>query len=325
MDLVSVLIPCYNHEKYIDDCMISLCNQTYKNIEIIIVDDSSEDKSFEKLVKWEEKLKNCFTSTQISQNPENLGIVKTLNNMLRIAQGKYIKLLASDDLLMPSAIETFLLYAGRSDDDIYFSNIAFLPEGYHYGLFDFEQLSVRYHSRPEDGRNLTGVLCGNNYIAAPGVFIPRATFEKYGLFDERYCLEDFEFWLRVSVSGSFRYIDKVTTLYRQNINSLSRFDLSLKSRDRHRKFHDDKEDIFARYQQYADDKQKSSFYNKELSSAIGVNDRDLVLEIFKKMLGQGIMISVYNYMRIPLVISGIYPIFKKIKHVTEWVKMYKRT
>ena len=58
--MISILVPCYNHEKYVEDCLKSLINQDYSNIEIIIYDDCSSDNSFNMIMKWENNLKKRF-------------------------------------------------------------------------------------------------------------------------------------------------------------------------------------------------------------------------------------------------------------------------
>ena len=101
-ELVSVLIPLYNHEKYINECLNSIKNQTYDNLELIIINDGSSDNSEQVVKLWIENNKN-LDITYISQ--ENQGVTKTLNKMIGLAKGKYITLCASDDILTTESIE----------------------------------------------------------------------------------------------------------------------------------------------------------------------------------------------------------------------------
>lgn len=80
-DLISVIIPVFNAEKYIDRCIQSLLNQTYKNIEIIIINDKSTDNTFNKLNKYS----NNF-NIRIINNKKNQGVSKTRNNGLKICK-----------------------------------------------------------------------------------------------------------------------------------------------------------------------------------------------------------------------------------------------
>lgn len=312
--MVSVLVPCYNHEKYIEECLKSLIDQDYRDIELIIYDDCSSDNSFSIIQKWEKQLNNRFNKVVIHRNCHNLGVVKNLNAMIEIAQGEYIKPIASDDMLLSNAISTFMKATESSDADVYFSNVAFVSETTKYQDVNIEKLLLRYSEKPLEGKNLTGQLCADNFICAPGAFIPKKTFEQYGTYDEKYCLEDFEFWLRVSVSGCIKYIDSVTALYRQNENSLSRFDMSEKSIIRHQKFSRDKISIFSKYENYATHEQAEQFFNSELDSSIGTNDKAMMNEIIRKMNEKKLKISFWNRLRIIAINLNIYPFLKRIKY-----------
>jgi glycosyltransferase involved in cell wall biosynthesis len=99
--LVSVLIPVYNSEKYIDNAIKSILLQTYNNVEVIVVNDGSSDHS-ESLIN---KLVQTNNKVKYYSNPENLGISKTRNIALSYCNGEYIALLDSDDICAPNRIE----------------------------------------------------------------------------------------------------------------------------------------------------------------------------------------------------------------------------
>ena len=103
--LVSVLIPSYNHEKYVGDCLESVLAQTYSNIEVIICDDKSKDNTYEVIERYRQRLEEKFSRICIIENDNNLGIVKNCNKLISLAKGDYYKLLASDDMLRPTGIE----------------------------------------------------------------------------------------------------------------------------------------------------------------------------------------------------------------------------
>ena len=100
MPKVSVIIPVYNSEKYISECLDSVLNQTFKDIEIICIDDGSTDKSFNILNRYNIKEKRITLLTQ-----KNLGQSVARNKALEIAQGEYIYFLDSDDYIEPNLIE----------------------------------------------------------------------------------------------------------------------------------------------------------------------------------------------------------------------------
>ena len=110
---VSIIIPTYNVEKYIEQCLKSLFAQKYKNFEIICVDDGSTDKSSEILEEYEQKDKRF---TVISQ--PNKGVSAARNRGMQQAKGKYIMFVDSDDWLAHNACEQAYKAATGNDCDI---------------------------------------------------------------------------------------------------------------------------------------------------------------------------------------------------------------
>ncbi len=99
--LVSVIIPCFNVENYIQECITSVINQTYKSIEIICVDNNSTDKTFSIL----EDLKREYPSLIHLYKESVEGAPFARNKGLQVAKGEYIQFLDADDLLMPNKIQ----------------------------------------------------------------------------------------------------------------------------------------------------------------------------------------------------------------------------
>lgn len=118
---VSIIIPCYNSENYIKQSILSAINQTYKNIEIIVVDDGSKDESIKVIEKFSQNIKI------IKQN--NLGGGAARNRGLQEATGKYIKFLDADDVLYLNAIEEQIkLQQGLNEDIIIYGEVDFINE-----------------------------------------------------------------------------------------------------------------------------------------------------------------------------------------------------
>lgn len=102
--LVTVIIACYNAEKYIDACLDALCNQTYNNIEIIVCDDASKDESWNVLQKWAK----IDTRIIILRNDKNLFAASTRNKCFEQASGDYYAIQDVDDISKPNRIETLV-------------------------------------------------------------------------------------------------------------------------------------------------------------------------------------------------------------------------
>ncbi len=103
MDKVSIIVPVYNSERYIKKCVDSIINQTYKNIEIILINDGSSDNSFKIIKELALKNKNI-----ICYNQDNCGVSVTRNKGIRYATGKYVMFVDNDDYLDNDYVETFM-------------------------------------------------------------------------------------------------------------------------------------------------------------------------------------------------------------------------
>ena len=116
--LVSIVIPVYNRELYIEDAIRSAISQTYQNIEIIIVDNCSTDSTWDILNEWAKK----DNRIKIFQNHSNIGPVLNWNECFRHASGEYIKILWSDDWISHKFVEKCL--------SVFEKNTAFVLSGY---------------------------------------------------------------------------------------------------------------------------------------------------------------------------------------------------
>lgn len=115
--LISIIIPVYNKEEYLNDCIKSVVYQDYHDIEIIIINDGSQDNSASIIKKWVEK------DTRIQYiSQENKGVSFTRNRGISMAKGEYIYLLDADDFLEKNAISKLVYYAESTKADIIIGN-----------------------------------------------------------------------------------------------------------------------------------------------------------------------------------------------------------
>ena len=99
--LISILLPVHNAEKYLADCLTSLLNQTYKNIEIVAIDDISSDKSYRILNQFRKKDKRI----RVYKNVKRYGIGVTLNRLVNKAKGSYIAFMDTNDVSSPNRLK----------------------------------------------------------------------------------------------------------------------------------------------------------------------------------------------------------------------------
>lgn len=118
---VSIIVPCYNVEQYVEECLTSICGQTYKNLEIICVDDGSIDDTQKILRHWQEKDERIQL---ICQKNQYAGAAR--NTGIKIAKGKYMCFLDADDFFEKNMIEHLVFSAEKYNSDIVLCNARFL-------------------------------------------------------------------------------------------------------------------------------------------------------------------------------------------------------
>jgi len=222
--LVSICIPCYNHERFICDCFDSLICQTYENIELIICDDGSKDKSWEIIKDYESKLKERFSQIVLLEHEVNVGLPRTLNQLIPLCNGDYIKIIAGDDFLFPEYVEAMVnkLQNCKEIDVLFCNGISVKEESTYKNPL---QRSIIYSKPVEIREDIEKKLFDNCFIFAPSVILRKEVYNECGLYNEEIAIEDWEYWLRIACSKKFRfgYLDKILVYYRKNENSMSSF------------------------------------------------------------------------------------------------------
>ncbi|WP_286486414.1 glycosyltransferase family 2 protein [Empedobacter falsenii] len=131
MELISIITPCYNSEKYISETYDSINSQSYNNWEWIIVDDCSSDKSVEIIQSFNDKrIKLVILS-------KNQGAAYARNLALNKAQGRFITFLDSDDLWLPNFLETTINYLIENNEELVYSSYKRVDENLKPLLADF--------------------------------------------------------------------------------------------------------------------------------------------------------------------------------------------
>lgn len=230
--LVSVLIPAYNHEKYVQETIKSIINQTYKNIELIVIDDGSKDLTWQKIQEMKDECEKRFVRTHI-ETKENEGTCKTLNRLLDCAQGDFVYIIASDDLAKPLAIEKEveilsknpdyalcvgdnewidsegnIFYRDKHQRIVYDKNKAVLKT---FG--DYLQKKVAKFSFCSTKFGSYDTFYLRNYVPN-GYLIRKSIFEKIGYFTPEAPLEDWWLMLQISKYAKLKYLDEVLFSYR---------------------------------------------------------------------------------------------------------------
>ena len=218
---VSVIIPSYNSGKYIKRTLLSVLNQTYTNLEIIVVNDASNDNS-------ESIINECIESDsriRLINNLKNLGLSATRNVGLKHSLGDYFAFIDSDDVWINNKLEVQINELKKGYDFIFND----------YDLIDVYDTIITNISPPQRHslvKDLKTKILTNNYILGSGssVLIKKEVFQKVGFFNESLSFgEDWEYWCRIIREGfEFSYIDKKLTKIRIHNESMQSISTNLR-------------------------------------------------------------------------------------------------
>lgn len=210
--MVSIICLCYNHANFIEEALYSVFNQTYKNWELIIVNDASTDKSKEvidKIVK-----ENPSQNIQVIHLEKNVGNCAAFNVGFKISKGKYIIDLAADDKLEIDKLEKQVNILENADakTGICFTNAILIDEnstktGNYY--FDW------YKKVPKDGFIFKELIRAGGMICSPTMLIKREVLEELNGYDETLSFEDYDFWVRSARNWKYIFLDENLTFYRE--------------------------------------------------------------------------------------------------------------
>lgn len=210
--LISVVIPCYNHEKYIKKTISSVLQQTYTNIEVLVADDCSTDSSAEVLKSIHDPRVKLFLFEQ------NRGTVFTLNFLLKQTQGEYVATLGSDDCFVPDKLEKQLNYMENHPEVGAVFSWASIIDGDDkpYELNEYFNMNIFQEKNRSQGEWIRYFFEEGNHLCHSSALIRRTVQEKIGLYCAAYRqLHDFEYWLRILCDYPIHILQENLTLYRR--------------------------------------------------------------------------------------------------------------
>lgn len=166
MKKVSVIVPMHNSEKYIEECIKSILNQTYKNIEIIVIDDNSTDKSMEILKSFSD------TRLKILQSSQNLGAANARNKGIDEAKGEYICFIDSDDYWVLDKIEKQVKFLEENDYIFIYADYAYLRTNGTTHIAHVPK-SIGYEEALKNTTIFTSTVMFNmNYLTKTDIYMP---------------------------------------------------------------------------------------------------------------------------------------------------------
>lgn len=222
--LVSVIIPAYNHQDYVQETLKSIINQTYQNIELIVIDDGSKDATWQKICELKNECENRFVRVYFAAK-ENEGTCQTFNKLISHTKGDYIYIIASDDVAKPQAIEKLLQAARQAQAVLAVGDNEFINSAGERVGWDKKQNSVplakaEYKtfaerlkiSAKKDRFGTYRELLKSNHVPN-GYLISGAALRKIHFTPEA-PLEDYYMNLQLAKIGKFVFVDEILLSYR---------------------------------------------------------------------------------------------------------------
>lgn len=207
--LVSIIIPVYNGADYVEEAIRSALNQTYENIEIIVVNDGSKDDT--------EKVCNKFKDKIRYFKKENGGVSTALNLGIEKMKGKYFSWLSHDDLYLPDKIEKQINYIEYMNDErtILYSDYLLINE-----KNDIIGVGKKNHDELLNKPEYSLLMGSVNGIT---LLIPKIAFDEIGKFDVALrCTQDYDMWLKMSSTFRFVHMDEILSCTRIHSNQDSK-------------------------------------------------------------------------------------------------------
>ena len=215
--LVSVIINCHNGEEFLDNCIISVLNQTYKNWEIIFFDNNSSDKSSKQIKSYKDQRIKYFKSkkTYTLYKARNLAVSKS--------DAEFITFLDVDDWWVKTKLEEQInFFLSNPSLDIIYSNLY---------LFFQKNLSKKIFIKKIKNNNITQNLVNKFEMPILTSMIKREFFKKVKFNNNFTIIGDLDFFIRASTMGKIKGIKKPLAYYRYHENNLSKKKINLQIKE----------------------------------------------------------------------------------------------
>lgn len=226
-DIVSVIAPAYNHEKYIIDSLNSIAQQTYYNKQLIVIDDCSSDKTVELIEKFinNEIVRELFPAgIQFVKHEKNLNAHRTINEGINMAIGKYISIINTDDCYEKERLSLMVDTLKNEKARIAFSKVRCIDENGQYISHEpFELMETNIYRYPTP----SFVLTMQNVAIGTGNFVlEKSLFDEVGGFSENYhFIHDWDFILKAALISEPVYVKDTCYLYRfHSTNTIKQID-----------------------------------------------------------------------------------------------------
>lgn len=218
---VSVLVPCFNHEKYISQCLESLKLAYSGILEVIICDDASTDQSVNIIDDFISKNTSESLSFTFIKRKNNKGVSASLNSCVERSTSDYIYIIASDDFLIPNGLTCAIGKILNENADAVISDCRVVDDEGQI-VSDSAFFSFRTSSPNRLIKNLANELVFNWNVPGPSLVLKKDVYKKIGLYNEKLMAEDRDFYLRLNSKTNVLFNFDVIANYRVHNSNFSR-------------------------------------------------------------------------------------------------------
>lgn len=220
---VTVIALCYNHARFVVECLESIRAQTFQDFQLIVTDDGSSDGSADRIDDW---LRQHRPDAVFLRHGKNVGLCRTLNEAIARSEGDYISMIATDDVWEASKIEQQLAVMRNESEQVavVYSDAIQIDEAGARLPKDFIE-QHRPGFEPPSG-HVFAALAHDNFIPAMATLIRRQAIVDAGGYDERLLFEDYDMWLRLAQRHRFVFHPAKVARYRIVSTSIVRTSFS---------------------------------------------------------------------------------------------------
>lgn len=214
MPLVSVLIPAFNHERYVERCLDSVLEDPYPAKELVVIDDGSTDATRERIARWIALHGNELPVR--FEHRANRGIAATLNDMVRLAQGEFLRLGASDDYLLPGGLDAQVRYLRAHPHKAAVIGDAIVVDGegtrlHESSMHDLYGADKRRYRTDESIRR---EVISHWAVSSAVTLVRKNAPEVRAGWNEQLRIEDWDFFLSLVARDALGFIDLRVCAYR---------------------------------------------------------------------------------------------------------------
>jgi glycosyltransferase involved in cell wall biosynthesis len=192
MARVTVVLPVYNHERYLPEALDSIYSQDYSDYQIVAIDDGSSDSSLRIL----SENRGRITLIEAAHH----GAAAARNTAIRAADSEFVAFIDADDVWTPARLRESVERFHNGKVDLLASALSFIDA-------NGKELAGSWACPPEGANDYWGALLERNWIGTPSVSVRRKTLDEVGCFDKTFThAEDYDLWLRVGLGHTIDYI-----------------------------------------------------------------------------------------------------------------------